>query len=76
MDVHGVDFVKLSYVDEIDSYQFIAPHENRMIRVLESHGVDRVDLVLLVGVSVKGIHHHDQFMCRRARPGGSMMKTL
>ena len=71
MQVERVDQVKLQDIDQVNAYLFAYLDPDGVHMVMERDGVHRVEIVLVVEIDVKSIHHHHQFMVyRRAASWG------
>lgn len=62
VQVEGVDRVELGDVDEVDPHRPGPLDRDGLLRIGVRHGVDGVDLVLVVEIGVEGVHHHDQLL--------------
>src|SRR3989475_10535316 len=70
VDMYGVDRIELCHVDHVDAHELVAFYPDRMLCVVEGHGIDGIDFVLTVEVGIERVHHHNQLPCRRpALPG-------
>src|SRR5438093_6147595 len=51
VDMNGVDRIKLCHVDQVDAHKLVALYADRVLRVVEGNGSDRLnlDLIIIVG---------------------------
>src|SRR5437879_13517931 len=70
VDMYGVDRIELCHVDYVDAHKLVSLYPDRVLRVVEGHSIDGIDLVLAIEVGIKRVHHHDQLASRGpALPG-------
>jgi hypothetical protein len=75
MQVERVDRVEFRDVDKIYADRFVARDRDRVFRIVMTHGIDGINLVLVVEIRIEGVHHHHQFLpllvLRRAEQAGT-----
>src|SRR2546425_8513390 len=59
VDMDGVDRIELCHVDYVDAHKLVSLYPDRVLRVVEGHSIDGIDLVLAIEVGIKRVHHHD-----------------
>src|SRR5437667_10193999 len=48
VDMDGVDRIELCHVDYVDAHKLVSLYPDRVLRVVEGHSIDGIDLVLAI----------------------------
>src|SRR5438876_11953649 len=68
--MYGVYWIDLCHCDFVVAQKLFSLYPDRVLRVVEGHSIDGIDLVLAIEVGIKRVHHHDQLASRGpALPG-------